>query len=87
MRRWVKFGVVLASDGRRCMTRRPTLTELVRRKRTGMTLDDAAKEVGVSRATLSRIEHGHRPSRMVLTKVCKWLGISPRPFWAAWLEL
>ena len=36
-----------------------------------------AKEIGVSPATLSRIERGNLPDLSTFSKVCKWLGIDP----------
>jgi len=34
----------------------------------------AAKEIGISPSTLSRIEKGHVPDVATLDKVCEWLG-------------
>jgi transcriptional regulator with XRE-family HTH domain len=36
-----------------------------------------AKEIGVSPATLSRVERGHLPDLETFGKVCKWLKIDP----------
>jgi len=36
-----------------------------------------AKEIGISPATLSRIERGHLPDLETFGKVCRWLGIDP----------
>jgi transcriptional regulator with XRE-family HTH domain len=37
----------------------------------------AAGEIGVSPATLSRIEHGRVPDLDTLRKVCAWLDVDP----------
>ena len=40
----------------------------------------AAAEIGVSSATLSRIENGHVPDLGTFAKICKWLGEDPAVF-------
>ena len=40
----------------------------------------AAKEIGISPATLSRIENGHVPDLATFAKICKWLGEDPAQF-------
>ena len=47
------------------------------RKRGSMGIRAAAAEIGISPATLSRIERGHLPDSRTLGKVCVWLGIDP----------
>jgi transcriptional regulator with XRE-family HTH domain len=37
----------------------------------------AAHEIGISAATLSRIERGHLPDSRTLGKICGWLNIDP----------
>jgi len=37
----------------------------------------AAKEIGVSPSTLSRIENGHLPDLETFKKICDWLNIDP----------
>ena len=49
----------------------------VGRKRGSMGIRAAAVEIGISPATLSRIERGHLPDSRTLGKVCVWLGIDP----------
>ncbi|MBL4807700.1 MAG: helix-turn-helix transcriptional regulator [Rhodobacteraceae bacterium] len=39
-----------------------------------------AKEIGVSPATLSRIENGHVPDLGTFAKICAWLGEEPAQF-------
>ena len=41
---------------------------------------EAAREVGVSSATLSRIENGKQPDLGTFEKLCRWLEISPLEF-------
>ena len=40
----------------------------------------AAADVGISSATLSRVENGHMPDLETFAKICKWLGKDPREF-------
>lgn len=49
----------------------------VARKRDKQGIRAAAKEIGISAATLSRIENGHLPDLETLQKVCRWLNIDP----------
>lgn len=50
------------------------LGKLLARRRGNMGLRAAAKEIGISPSTLSRIEKGHVPDVATLEKVCEWLG-------------
>jgi transcriptional regulator with XRE-family HTH domain len=43
----------------------------------------AAGEIGISPATLSRIEHGRVPDLETLRKVCAWLGVDPAGYLGA----
>ena len=38
---------------------------------------EASKEIGISSATLSRIENGKLPDLESFSKICKWLHINP----------
>ena len=40
----------------------------------------AAKDIGISPTTLSRIERGHLPDLKTLDKVCEWIGEVPAKF-------
>ena len=40
----------------------------------------AAKEIGISPTTLSRIERGHVPDVRTLEKVCEWMGEEAEKF-------
>lgn len=53
------------------------LGELVRRQRGSRGIREAAREVGVSSATLSRIERGNLPDLETFAKICRWLDIDP----------
>ena len=50
------------------------LGNLLTRRRGNMGVRAAAKEIGISPSTLSRIEKGHVPDVGTLEKVCEWLG-------------
>ena len=43
----------------------------------------AAGEIGISPATLSRIERGRVPDIETLGKVCRWLGVDPAEYLGA----
>ena len=53
---------------------------LVRERRGRRGLRAAAREIGVSAATLSRIENGKQPDLGTFEKLCRWLEISPLEF-------
>jgi len=40
----------------------------------------AAKEIGISSATLSRVENGNVPDLATFAKICSWLGEDPNNF-------
>ena len=46
-------------------------------QRGGRGIREVAEEVGVSAATLSRIESGKQPDLETFTKLCKWLNLNP----------
>jgi len=46
-------------------------------KREGRGIREVAHEIGVSPATLSRVERGHLPDLETFGKVCKWLKLDP----------
>ena len=54
-----------------------TLGKLLQQKRGSMGIRAAAGEIGISAATLSRIEHGRVPDLDTLRKVCQWLDVDP----------
>lgn len=49
----------------------------VKQKRGGMGIRTAAKEIGISPATLSRIETGKQPDLKSFRLICEWLNIDP----------
>ncbi len=53
------------------------LAQKILARREGKGIREAATEVGVSSATLSRIENGKIPDLETFSKVCKWLGEDP----------
>lgn len=56
------------------------LAEYMSRRRGERPLREIAKEVGVSAATLSRIENRMAPDLATFAKVCAWLGENPATF-------
>jgi transcriptional regulator with XRE-family HTH domain len=56
------------------------LAQLLIRARGSMGIRAAAKEIGISPTTLSRIERGHLPDLATLNKVCGWIGTDPAKF-------
>jgi len=56
------------------------LAKQIEEKRAGKGIRDAAKEVGVSPATLSRVENQKVPDLETFSKICKWLGQDPAVF-------
>lgn len=53
------------------------LAQRIRERRAGRGIREAAREVGVSPATLSRVENGKIPDLATFGKVCRWLGEDP----------
>ena len=53
------------------------LAQRIQERRAGKGIREAAKEVGVSPATLSRIENGKVPDLETFGKICQWLGDDP----------
>ena len=56
------------------------LAPLVLQERGNMGVRAAAKEIGVSPTTLTRVEKGNIPDVKTLGKFCKWLGEEPTKF-------
>ncbi len=63
-----------------------TLGVLVREKRGERRLRDVASEIGISAATLMRIEAGRIPDVETFGKVCLWLGIPSDEFLGAGIQ-
>lgn len=53
---------------------------LIAVKRAGRGVRAAAAEVGISAATLSRVENGNMPDLETFAKICRWLDRDPREF-------
>lgn len=49
----------------------------IKEKRGSRGLRATAKDIGISSATLSRIEAGKQPDLQTFTKICEWLGVDP----------
>jgi len=56
-----------------------TLGVRVKEKRGARKLREVAKDIGISAATLLRVENGRMPDLGTFGKVCKWLDVDPRP--------
>jgi len=52
---------------------------LARRDKLGLGIRGAAKEVGISHATLARVEKGFLPDLENYEKIRRWLGIEAEP--------
>lgn len=50
---------------------------LLRERRGERGIRETAKEIGVSAATLSRIENGKQPDLATFPKICGWLRLDP----------
>jgi transcriptional regulator with XRE-family HTH domain len=57
------------------MTTLENLGRLLQEKRGSRGIREAAREIGISHATLSRVERGHLPDLENYQKICKWMGI------------
>lgn len=56
------------------------LSSAIKSKRGKKGLRDAAAEIDISSATLSRVELGNLPDVETFIKICKWLGVSTDTF-------
>lgn len=67
------------------MRRKPleSLGEMSRERRGKRTLRDAAREIGVSPATLLRVESGRIPDVGTFGLLCRWLQVDPSIFLGA----
>ncbi len=53
------------------------LGALLRDRRGGRGVREVAKEIGISPATLTRVEGGRLPDLATFQKICSWLKINP----------
>jgi transcriptional regulator with XRE-family HTH domain len=51
--------------------------QLLRERRGNGGIREVAREIGISPATLSRVENGKLPDLETFSKVCRWLNIDP----------
>jgi transcriptional regulator with XRE-family HTH domain len=56
------------------------LAKQIQERRAGKGIRETAAIVGVSPATLSRVENGGVPDLETFSKICKWLGVDPAIF-------
>lgn len=56
------------------------LGKLLMERRGGTGIREFAKEIGISPATLSRVEHGKLPDIETFSKICDRLGFDPSEF-------
>lgn len=56
------------------------LAQLVKKRRGDQGVRAAAAKIGVSAATLSRVERGHVPDIGTFRKICEWLQVDPNEF-------
>jgi len=56
------------------------LGTLVRKKRGHGKLRETAREIGISAATLMRVESGRIPDVATFGKICQWLELDPASF-------
>lgn len=53
------------------------LAKQIQSRRAGKGVREAAKDVGISPATLSRVENGKIPDLETFRRICTWLGDDP----------
>jgi DNA-binding Xre family transcriptional regulator len=53
------------------------LGALLRERRGGRGIRDVAKDIGISPATLTRVEGGRLPDLGTFQKICTWLKVNP----------
>ena len=58
------------------MTTLENLGRLLQEKRGNRGIREVAREIGISHATLSRVERGNLPDLENYQKICQWLGIN-----------
>ena len=58
-------------------TRLSNIGHLIRDTRAERGIREVAKDIGISSATLSRVENGRLPDLATFSKICRWLQIDP----------
>lgn len=56
------------------------LAQLAKKRRGDEGIRATAKQIGISAATLSRVERGHVPDIDTFRKICAWLEVDPNEF-------
>lgn len=56
------------------------LAARIQERRAGKGVREAAREVDISPATLSRVENGNVPDLETFSKICRWLGDDPAQY-------
>jgi transcriptional regulator with XRE-family HTH domain len=56
------------------------LAQLAKKRRGDEGIRATAKRIGISPATLSRVERGHVPDIDTFRKICAWLEVDPNDF-------
>src|SRR5947199_745705 len=76
------FCFAIIAAGGNYLPRRPlaSLGVLVRERRSTNKLRETAGEIGISAATLLRVESGRIPDVPTFGKLCNWLGMDPKSF-------
>jgi len=72
--------IVFTNATRGCIVAKLNLTSigpLVREKRGVRGIREVATEIGISYATLSRVENGKIPDLQTFSKICQWLELDP----------
>jgi len=54
-----------------------TLVEQLKEKRGGRGIREVAEQIGISPATLSRVERGNLPDLETFKNICQWLEVDP----------
>jgi transcriptional regulator with XRE-family HTH domain len=53
------------------------LGQQLHKRRKGRGIREVAAEIGISSATLSRVERGNLPDLETFAKICKWMEVDP----------
>lgn len=53
------------------------LVQEIKKKRAGRGIREAAEEIGISAATLSRVERGNLPDLETFKRICRWVEVDP----------
>ncbi|MBI1759231.1 MAG: helix-turn-helix transcriptional regulator [Actinobacteria bacterium] len=62
------------------------LGQMLRERRAGLSIRQAARDAGVSFSTFARVEGGAQPDLATFARLCAWLGVSPARFFTPVVE-